>query len=30
VLIFSAFTMVFSVVYGKLKDRQVSSKGSTT
>ena len=29
-LVFSAFTMVFSVVYGKLKDRQVSSKGGTT
>lgn len=29
-LLFGVFTMVFSVAYGKLKDRQVSSKGGTT
>jgi BASS family bile acid:Na+ symporter len=29
-LLFGVFTMVFSVVYGKLKDRRVSSKGGTT
>ena len=29
-LLFGVFTMVFSVVYGKLKERQVSSKGGTT
>jgi len=28
-LLFGVFTMVFSVAYGKLKDRQVSSKGGT-
>jgi len=29
-LLFGVFTMVFSVAYGKLRDRQVSSKGGTT
>jgi BASS family bile acid:Na+ symporter len=29
-LLFGVFTMVFSVVYGKLKDQRVSSKGGTT
>jgi len=29
VLLFGVFTMVFSVMYGKLKERQVSSKGSS-
>jgi hypothetical protein len=29
VLLFGVFSMVFSVAYGKLKDRQVSSKEGT-
>jgi BASS family bile acid:Na+ symporter len=29
-LLFGVFTMIFSIVYGKLKDRQVFSKGGTT
>jgi len=29
-LVFSAFTMVLSVAYGKLKERQVSSEEGTT
>jgi predicted permease len=30
VLLFGVFTMVFSVIYGKLKERQIFSKRNTT